>query len=134
MIRTPTRIHLWFTDPACPPGWLGFRHSCYFFYVEALGFDGARKLCGNVSSSLVIIGDVEEQVSRCEHTFCSVPMKMCLIWIYCENADVFSAGCTCTLWVEDIFGWDSRTVRRRTFGDGWMDQNLSSRMCCAVFE
>lgn len=46
---------------ACPPGWLGFRSSCYFFYVEALSFDSAQKFCSNMSSSMVIIGDVEEQ-------------------------------------------------------------------------
>ncbi|XP_052002253.1 collectin-12-like [Xyrauchen texanus] len=45
----------------CPPGWLRFEDSCYFFHIEPLSFDSAQQYCNNMSSSMVIIGDVEEQ-------------------------------------------------------------------------
>ncbi|XP_051528707.1 collectin-12-like [Myxocyprinus asiaticus] len=45
----------------CPLGWLRFEDRCYFFHIEPLSFDSAQQYCNNMSSSMVIIGDVEEQ-------------------------------------------------------------------------
>ncbi|XP_057188315.1 collectin-12-like [Triplophysa rosa] len=59
--RQTTEVYSQADSSGCPPGWLGFRYSCYFFYVEPLSFDNAQKFCSNMSSSMVIIGDVEEQ-------------------------------------------------------------------------
>uniref|UniRef100_W5KIL3 Collectin-12 n=1 Tax=Astyanax mexicanus TaxID=7994 RepID=W5KIL3_ASTMX len=47
--------------PGCPPGWIRFRNSCYFFPSEQLSFDEAQRKCNAMTSSMVIINDNEEQ-------------------------------------------------------------------------
>lgn len=46
----------------CPADWVWFTKSCYFFSAEKLTFDNALRKCNDMSSSMVIINDNEEQV------------------------------------------------------------------------
>lgn len=59
--RRTSEVYSQEESSGCPPSWLGFRDSCYFFYIVPLNFENAQKFCNNISSSMVIIGDVEEQ-------------------------------------------------------------------------
>ncbi|KAJ8376727.1 hypothetical protein SKAU_G00073070 [Synaphobranchus kaupii] len=45
----------------CPPQWISFRDTCYFFSTEARNFDDAQKRCEAMSSSMVIVNDTDEQ-------------------------------------------------------------------------
>lgn len=52
------------TTPGCPPQWKGFREQCYHFSapMESLNFDETKERCSNLSSSMLIINDEEEQL------------------------------------------------------------------------
>ncbi|KAG2458220.1 COL12 protein, partial [Polypterus senegalus] len=45
----------------CPAQWIGFRSKCYYFSTEGQMFEEAKKLCGEKSSTMVIINDKDEQ-------------------------------------------------------------------------
>lgn len=50
--------------PGCPPKWKSFRDRCYYFSAssENLNFDEAKERCSNLSSSMLIINDEDEQL------------------------------------------------------------------------
>lgn len=50
--------------PGCPPRWKSFRDTCYYFSVptENLNFDETKQRCSNMSSSMLIINDEDEQL------------------------------------------------------------------------
>lgn len=47
----------------CPSDWANYRDKCYFFSKELHSFNDAKALCESMSSSLLIINDLEEQVT-----------------------------------------------------------------------
>ncbi|KAM6978038.1 collectin-12-like isoform 2-T2 [Aplochiton taeniatus] len=47
--------------PGCPAEWVGYRNSCYHFSIELHSFDDAMKSCENMSATMLIINDLEEQ-------------------------------------------------------------------------
>lgn len=53
----------------CPADWANYREKCYFFSKELHSFNDAKALCESMSSSLLIINDLEEQVTH----FFSIP-------------------------------------------------------------
>lgn len=48
----------------CPFEWLNYRDKCYFFSKDMHSFDDAKATCEESSASLVIINDMEEQVTH----------------------------------------------------------------------
>ncbi|TRY97686.1 hypothetical protein DNTS_035486 [Danionella cerebrum] len=52
------------STPGCPPLWRGFRDKCYYFSnpTELLNFDDTRERCSNMTSSMLIINDEDEQL------------------------------------------------------------------------
>lgn len=48
----------------CPAEWLNYKDKCYFFSKDLQSFDHAKTTCESMSGSLLIINDMEEQVSR----------------------------------------------------------------------
>uniref|UniRef100_A0A673X7D4 Collectin-12 n=1 Tax=Salmo trutta TaxID=8032 RepID=A0A673X7D4_SALTR len=49
--------------PGCPSHWSGFSSRCYFFSsgLQRLNFDEAHDFCSNMTSSMIIVRDLEEQ-------------------------------------------------------------------------
>ncbi|XP_071216725.1 collectin-12 isoform X1 [Salvelinus alpinus] len=49
--------------PGCPSHWSDFSSRCYFFSsgLQRLNFDEARDFCSNMTSSMIIVRDLEEQ-------------------------------------------------------------------------
>ncbi|XP_078072206.1 collectin-12 [Mustelus asterias] len=45
----------------CPPNWKIFKDKCYYFSVDLVEFEGGKNLCKNMSSSMIIINNREEQ-------------------------------------------------------------------------
>lgn len=58
----------------CPSDWANYRDKCYFFSKELHSFDDAKASCQSMSSSLLIINDLEEQVT------CCVFVCQCCFW------------------------------------------------------
>lgn len=48
----------------CPFEWLNYRDKCYFFSKDLHSFDDAKATCESTSASLLIINDMEEQVTN----------------------------------------------------------------------
>lgn len=48
----------------CPSDWANYGDKCYFFSKELHSFTDAKALCESMSSSLLIINDLEEQVTH----------------------------------------------------------------------
>lgn len=47
----------------CPAEWVNYRDKCYFFSKDLHLFDDAKAICESASASLLIISDMEEQVT-----------------------------------------------------------------------
>lgn len=55
---------MFFVLPGCPSDWANYRDKCYFFSKEQHNFTDAKASCESMSSSLLIINDLEEQVTH----------------------------------------------------------------------
>lgn len=63
-------ITIYLTDPPhptgsceqCPPSWLPFQGSCYYFSETQAIWDTAQSYCGGQGAHLVIVRDLNEQV------------------------------------------------------------------------
>lgn len=53
-----------FVLPGCPSDWANYRDKCYFFSKEQHNFTDAKASCESMSSRLLIINDLEEQVTH----------------------------------------------------------------------
>lgn len=53
----------------CPIDWVNYRDKCYFFSKDLRSFDDAKATCESSSASLLIINDMEEQVTNCDCVF-----------------------------------------------------------------
>lgn len=73
-------VEMLFVLPGCPSGWANYRDKCYFFSKEQHSFDDAKASCESMSSSLLIINDLEEQVTHVHVLFHSrgvIPLVCC---------------------------------------------------------
>lgn len=62
----------------CPSEWVNYRDKCYFFSKDLHSFNDAKASCESMSSSLLIINDVEEQVTICSSVL--ILSKVILLW------------------------------------------------------
>lgn len=94
----------------CPDEWLSYRDKCYFFSKDLHSFDDARATCELKSASLVIINDMEEQVTR---TPCNL-MLLCAV-------------CQWWLSVSSVLLWPQKWLKRQIFGKGYFWMGLTDR-------
>jgi len=47
----------------CPPDWVEFQQSCYYFSPEILAWEQARDTCASLGAHLVVINSGAENVS-----------------------------------------------------------------------
>lgn len=56
-------VEMLYVLTGCPSEWENYRDKCYFFSKELHSFNDAKASCESMSSSLLIINDLEEQVT-----------------------------------------------------------------------
>lgn len=69
-----------FVLPGCPSDWANYRDRCYFFSKEQHNFTEAKASCESMSSRLLIINDLEEQVTHVLFPSCC---KIPLVCFFC---------------------------------------------------
>lgn len=101
----------------CPFEWVNHRDKCYFFSKDLHSFDDAKKTCESMTASLLIINDMEEQVTDYGCVFLHLKMKST------KNNDVME-GKMLTL---SVLVWPQKWLKKQTFGKGYFWMGLTDR-------